>query len=51
MIEEHHKEPTAFRIIVEGPEERVVDIHIIGEASDEIIQGFAVAVKMGGSQG
>jgi glutathione reductase (NADPH) len=47
MIEEHHKEPTAFKLIVQGPEERVVGLHIIGQGSDEIIQGFAVAVKMG----
>ena len=47
MIDEHHKEPTAFKLIVQGPEERVVGIHIIGQGSDEIIQGFAVAVKMG----
>jgi len=47
MIEEQHKEPTTFKLIVQGPEERVVGIHIIGQGSDEIIQGFAVAVKMG----
>ena len=47
MIEENHKEPTTFKLIVEGPEERVVGLHIIGQGSDEIIQGFAVAVKMG----
>jgi glutathione reductase (NADPH) len=47
MIEEHHKEPTTFKLIVQGPEERVVGIHIIGQGSDEMIQGFAVAVKMG----
>lgn len=47
MIDEDHKEPTAFKLIVQGPEERVVGIHIIGQGSDEIIQGFAVAVKMG----
>jgi glutathione reductase (NADPH) len=47
MIDEQHKEPTKFKLIVQGPEERVVGIHIIGQGSDEIIQGFAVAVKMG----
>jgi len=47
MIEEQHKEPTTFKLIVQGPEERVVGLHIIGQGSDEIIQGFAVAVKMG----
>ena len=47
MIEEQHREPTTFKLIVQGPEERVVGVHIIGQGSDEIIQGFAVAVKMG----
>jgi len=47
MIDEQHKEPTKFKLIAHGPEERVVGIHIIGQGSDEMIQGFAVAVKMG----
>lgn len=47
MIDEQHKEPTRFKLIVQGPEERIVGMHIIGQGSDEIIQGFAVAVKMG----
>lgn len=49
MIEEHHKEPTMYKLIVQGPEERIVGIHIIGQGSDEVIQGFAVAVKMKGN--
>jgi glutathione reductase (NADPH) len=49
MIEEDHKEPTMYKLIVVGPEERVVGIHIIGLGSDEVIQGFAVAVKMKGT--
>lgn len=32
-----------------GEEERVVGVHIIGMGSDEVLQGFAVAVKMGGT--
>ncbi|KAI9569021.1 hypothetical protein HD554DRAFT_2204738 [Boletus coccyginus] len=40
QIEETHKEPT---------EERVVGVHIIGLGSDEVLQGFAVAIKMGGT--
>lgn len=32
-----------------GEEERVVGVHIIGLGSDEALQGFAVAVKMGGT--
>ena len=48
MIEEEHKEPTVYKLICAGPEERVVGVHIIGAGSDEVMQGFAVAVKMGG---
>jgi len=47
MIEEEHlKEPTMFKLVCVGPEERVVGIHILGAGSDEMMQGFAVAVKM-----
>jgi glutathione reductase (NADPH) len=48
MVEEEHKEPTVYKLICAGPEERVVGVHIIGMGSDEVMQGFAVAVKMGG---
>ena len=48
MISEEHKEPTMYKLVVVGPEERVVGVHIIGQGSDEVTQGFAVAVKMGG---
>ena len=33
---------------VVGEEEKVVGVHIIGAGSDEVTQGFGVAVKMGG---
>lgn len=48
MVDEDHKEPTVYKLIVVGPEERVVGVHLIGQGSDEAMQGFAVAVKMGG---
>jgi len=48
MVDEEHKEPTVYKLICVGPEERVVGVHIIGQGSDEVMQGFAVAVKMGG---
>ena len=48
MVEEEHKEPTVYKLVCAGPEERVVGVHIIGAGSDEVMQGFAVAVKMGG---
>jgi glutathione reductase (NADPH) len=47
MVDEEHKEPTTYKLVCAGPEERVVGVHIIGAGSDEAMQGFAVAVKMG----
>jgi len=41
------KARTHMKLVVRGPEERVVGIHTIGLGSDELIQGFAVALKLG----
>lgn len=48
MMEMDDKEPTAYKLICHGPEEKVVGLHLIGQGSDEMMQGFAVAIKMGG---
>ncbi|CAE7213723.1 unnamed protein product [Rhizoctonia solani] len=50
MIPEGHKEPTVYKLVCVGPEEKVVGIHIIGMGSDEAMQGFGVAVKMGATK-
>jgi len=50
MLEEKDKQPTAYKLICVGEEEKVVGLHIIGEGSDEILQGFGVAVKMGATK-
>jgi glutathione reductase (NADPH) len=42
-----HREPTVLKLICQGPEEKIIGMHGIGFAMDEILQGFAVAVKMG----
>ncbi|MEJ2655438.1 MAG: glutathione-disulfide reductase [Acidihalobacter sp.] len=42
--------PTAMKLVCAGPEERVLGIHIIGEGADEMLQGFAVALKMGATK-
>lgn len=34
------KSKTAYKVICQGPNEKVVGLHIIGLASDEILQGF-----------
>ena len=36
-----------FTLVCVGEERRVVGIHLLGEAADEILQGFAVALKRG----
>lgn len=41
-----HQIKTALKLVVYGPEERVVGIHIVGDGADEMLQGFAVAVQM-----
>jgi len=47
FIDEDHREPTAYKLVVVGEEERIVGVHIVGQGSDEAMQGFGVAVKMG----
>ena len=36
-----------FKVICAGNEQRVVGVHLLGEGSDEILQGFAVALQCG----
>ena len=36
-----------FKLICAGDDERVVGMHLLGEGTDEILQGFAVAMKRG----
>lgn len=41
------EERTLMKVVCAGPEERIVGIHVLGTAADEMLQGFAVALKMG----
>lgn len=36
-----------MKLVTVGDEERVVGCHLIGQGADEILQGFAVAIRMG----
>jgi len=45
-----HKEPTVMKLICAGSDEKVVGLHILGQGADEMLQGFAVAVKMGATK-
>jgi glutathione reductase (NADPH) len=42
-----HKKKSSIKLITAGAKEKVVGIHLIGEGADEMLQGFAVAMKMG----
>lgn len=45
-----HRALSYFKLVCHGKEEKVVGIHGIGEGMDEILQGFAVALKMGATK-
>jgi glutathione reductase (NADPH) len=41
---------TAMKLVTVGAREKIVGVHIIGQGADEMLQGFAVAVKMGATK-
>ena len=45
-----HGTTTALKLICADKDEKVVGIHIIGDSADEMMQGFAVALKMGATK-
>jgi len=45
-----HRQVTKMKLICAGSEEKVVGLHGIGYAMDEILQGFGVAMKMGATK-
>ncbi len=45
-----NKIKTAMKLVTAGAEEQVVGCHIIGDGADEMLQGFAVAVRMGATK-
>jgi len=44
------KQRSVMKLITAGAEERVVGCHVIGEGADEMMQGFAVAMRMGATK-
>ena len=45
-----HKEPSTMKLVTTGPDQRIVGCHVIGDGADEMMQGFAVAVRMGATK-
>ena len=44
------KPKTRLKLVTVGPEQRVVGVHLAGREVAEMLQGFAVAVKMGATK-
>jgi glutathione reductase (NADPH) len=39
-----------MKMVTVGPTQKIVGIHVIGEGADEMLQGFAVALRMGATK-
>lgn len=44
------EESTAMKLVTVGAQEKLVGCHIIGMGADEMLQGFAVALRMGANK-
>jgi glutathione reductase (NADPH) len=44
------KTHTDMKLVCAGPEQRIVGCHIMGNGADEMLQGFAVAIRMGATK-
>lgn len=44
------KQRSVMKLITIGDDEKVVGCHIIGDGADEMLQGFAVAIRMGATK-
>lgn len=45
-----HRQPSRMKLVCVGTEEKIIGIHGIGLGMDEILQGFAVVLKMGATK-
>ena len=44
------KQTSVMKLITAGADERIVGCHVIGDGADEMMQGFAVAIRMGATK-
>lgn len=44
------KSHTDMKLVCVGPEQKIVGCHVIGAGADEMLQGFAVAIRMGATK-
>ncbi|MFL2101395.1 glutathione-disulfide reductase [Desemzia sp. FAM 23989] len=45
-----NRQKTYMKLVCQGPEEKVIGLHGLGNGMDEMLQGFAVAIKMGATK-
>ena len=45
-----HRTQASMKLVTVGDDERVVGVHLFGPGSDEMMQGFAVAIRMGATK-
>ncbi|MDH5407222.1 MAG: glutathione-disulfide reductase, partial [Gammaproteobacteria bacterium] len=45
-----YPQKTAMKLVCVGAKEQVIGCHVIGHGADEMVQGFAVAIKMGATK-
>lgn len=46
----NQKQRTVMKLIATGDDEKIVGCHVIGDGADEMLQGFAVAIRMGATK-
>jgi glutathione reductase (NADPH) len=44
------KPRSEVKLVTAGAEQRIVGLHVVGQGADEMLQGFAVAVRMGATK-
>jgi glutathione reductase (NADPH) len=44
------KSRTEMKLVTVGAEQRIVGLHVVGPGADEMLQGFAVALRMGATK-
>jgi len=45
-----HRQPASMKLVTAGDDEKIVGLHVIGAGADEMLQGYAVAIKMGATK-
>ena len=50
LSDDNKKIQSSMKLITQGKNERIIGCHVIGEGADEMLQGFAVAIKKGATK-